>query len=70
MVKDKRSNQPALIDLEGFTMSYAATELVQFCDQRRVSKGYLKELMEDTGSVPTEEDIDKFWFEVLIADIL
>jgi len=67
VVMDKRSNQAVLIDLEGVTVSYAATDFAQFGESRGVSKVYLEELMEDTGSVPTEEDIDKFWFEVLIA---
>ena len=67
VVLDKTSNQAVLIDLEGVTVSYAATDLAQFPDRRGVSKVYLEELMEGTEAVPTEEDIDKFWFEVLIA---
>jgi hypothetical protein len=66
VVKDTRSNEAFLIDLEGVTVSYAATELAQFRDQRGVSKVYLEELMEGQD-MPTEDDIDRFWFEVLIA---
>jgi len=63
------ANQARLIDLEGVTVSCAVTELAQFGHQRAVSKAYLQEAMDldDSGSVPTEEDIDKFWLEVLIA---
>ncbi|CAE8724729.1 unnamed protein product [Polarella glacialis] len=71
VVKDTRSNEAVLIDLEGVTVSYAATDFAQFCDGgfdggRGLSKVYLEELMEAQG-MPTEEDIDRFWFEVLIA---
>eukprot|EP00756_Hemistasia_phaeocysticola_P034896 Hpha_TRINITY_DN16549_c0_g1::TRINITY_DN16549_c0_g1_i2::g.136371::m.136371 len=66
VVKDKRSGQALLIDLEGVTVSYAATEFAQF-RSRGVCRIYLEKLMEDTGSVPTEEDIDRFWLEVIIA---
>lgn len=68
MVKDARSNEAVLIDLEGVTVSYAATDFAQFLneDGRGVSKVYLEELMEAQGT-PTEEDIDRFWFEALIA---
>eukprot|EP00929_Paragymnodinium_shiwhaense_P063597 TRINITY_DN31771_c0_g1_i2.p2 TRINITY_DN31771_c0_g1~~TRINITY_DN31771_c0_g1_i2.p2 ORF type:complete len:177 (-),score=22.38 TRINITY_DN31771_c0_g1_i2:2082-2612(-) len=71
VVKDARSNEAVLIDLEGVTVSYAATDFAQFCDGgfdggRGLSKVYLEELME-AQCMPTEEDIDRFWFEVLIA---
>ena len=66
VVKDIRSNEDLLIDLEGVTVSYAATELAQFCPERGVSQVYLEELLEGKD-MPTAEDIDKFWFEVLIA---
>ena len=66
VVKDTRSNEAVLIDLEGVTVSYAATELAQFCPERGVSQVYLEELLEGKD-MPTAEDIDKFWFEVLIA---
>ena len=63
------ANQARLIDLEGVTVSCAVTELAQFGHQRAVSKVYLQEAMDldDSGSVPTEEEIDQFWLEVLIA---
>ena len=65
------ANQAQLIDLEGVTVSCAVTELAQsrFGHQRTVSKAYLQEVMDldNSGSVPTEEDIDKFWLEVLIS---
>ena len=66
VVKDIHSNEDVLIDLEGVTVSYAATELAQFCPERGVSQVYLEELLEGKD-MPTAEDIDKFWFEVLIA---
>lgn len=63
-----------LIDFEGMTVSCACAELAQFGDDRAVSKVYLQELMKREGEidgedhrVPTEEEIDQFWFEVLIA---
>ena len=63
------ANQARLIDLEGVTVSCAVIELAQFGHQRAVSKAYLQEAMDldNSGSVSTEEDIDKFWLEVLIA---
>jgi len=66
VVKDNRSGETVLIDLEGVVVSYAATEFTQFAS-RGICRIYLETLMEDTGSVPTEEDIDRFWMEVLIA---
>jgi hypothetical protein len=68
VVKDKRSGQTVLIDLEGVVVSYAATDFTQFAS-RGICRIYLETLMEeeDTGSVPTEADIDRFWLEVLIA---
>ena len=66
VVKDKRSGQTVLIDLEGVVVSYAATEFTQFAS-RGICRVYLETMMEDTGSVPTEEDVDGFWLEVLIA---
>ena len=66
VVKDKRTGQTVLIDLEGVVVSYAAMEFAQFAS-RGICRIYLETLMEDTGSVPTKEDIDRFWREVLIA---
>ena len=71
----KQSNgQAVLIDLEGVCVSYAATEFAQFIcvpDGRDICRIYLEallELEEGSGSPGvTEEDVDKFWFEVLIA---
>lgn len=76
VVKDTRSGQAALIDLEGVCVSYAATDFAQFGNERGVAQVYLEEwmLMESGGTdekvsvkKPTEDEIDKFWFEVLVA---
>ena len=66
VVKELCSNEARLIDLEGVTVSYAAIELAQFCNQRGVSKVYLEELTKGEDP-PTEEEIDRFWLEALIA---
>ena len=75
----KQNGQAVLIDLEGVCVSYAATEFAQFVNEDRghaefrgdFSRIYLEallELEEGSGSPGvTEEDVDKFWFEVLIA---
>ena len=68
VVMDSASNQAKLIDLEGVTVSCAAAEMAQFGHQREVCKVYLQQAMALAGDgEPTEEDIDKFWLEVLIA---
>lgn len=66
VVKDNRSGETVLIDLEGVIVSHAATEMAQF-KSREICKVYLEELMKDTDSVPTEEDIESFWLEVMVA---
>ena len=76
----KQSNgQAVLIDLEGVCVSYAATEFAQFINEDRghaefrgdFSRIYLEtllELEEGSGSPGvTDEDVDKFWFEALVA---